>query len=316
MRQIVTRRIALGIITLWAVSTIVFFATLALPGDTAQAILGREAVDSQRLETLRNRLGLNKPPVERYGEWFAGVVRFDLGDSLTSGRPVADVLGDRVMNSLVLAIGAAVTGTPLALVLGALFAVKRGRTVDHAGSLVALILAALPEFVIGIVLILVFAIGLLQVLPAVSLVTPGTSPLSRPEILVLPTFTLVLATMPHVVRMVRATMIDVLEADYIEMARLKGLREGRIRWRHALPNAIAPVVQIVALQWAWFAGGIVVTEYVFAYPGIGTAFIEAVAYRDIPVIQALALLIAVIYVAVNLVADLIALATSPPARTG
>jgi peptide/nickel transport system permease protein len=209
---------------------------------------------------------------------------------------------------------AAAVSTPLAMALGTWSALRRDKAFDHATSLVTLVLAALPEFVVGVTLVIIFATGLMHVLPAVY-VTDGAPVWSDPQQLVLPALTLVLAVGPYIVRMMRATMAEALESEYVQQARLKGLPERTVLFRHALPNAIGPVVQVIALQLAWLAGGVVVVEFLFRYPGIGYALVDAVSNRDIPVVQALTLLIAALYIVVNLLADLVSLIANPRVRT-
>jgi peptide/nickel transport system permease protein len=314
MIRLVVRRLGFGVLTLWAVSLIVFLATQALPGDAAQAILGREATP-ERLAALRAQLHVGDPLVTQYLQWLRGILTFDPGNSLANGLPVGEFLGPRIVNSLVLMLCAAAISTPLGMLLGTWTALRRDRLADHATALVTLVLAALPEFVVGILLVIGFATGLLHVLPAV-FVASGSGPAwADPVQLVLPTLTLVLAVGPYIVRMMRATMVEVLESEYVQQARLKGLPERTVLLRHALPNALGPVVQVIALQLAWLAGGVVVVEFLFRYPGVGFALIDAVSNRDLPVVQVLSLLIASVYIVVNLVADLISLATNPKVRT-
>jgi peptide/nickel transport system permease protein len=302
------------VVILWAVSVIVFVATQALPGDTASAILGREATP-ERLASLRAQLGLGQPVVEQYLNWMGKVLTLQLGDSLASGLPVNDLIAPRLANSLVLMGLAALISTPLALLIGALAAYYRDSAADHATSVVTLALAALPEFVIGIFLVLAFATGWLDLLPAVFVADRAGPIWQDPVQLVLPACTLALAVAPYIVRMMRATMIDVLDSEYVQQARLKGLPEWQVLLRHAAPNAIGPVTQVVALQLAWLAGGAVVVEYLFRFPGIGVALLDAVNNRDLPVVQALTVLIAGFYIAINLGADIIALIANPRVRT-
>jgi peptide/nickel transport system permease protein len=312
--RLVVTRIALGVLILWAVSVVVFLATQALPGDAAQAILGREATP-ERLAALRAQLHTGEPLVVQYGSWLGGLLSLDLGTSLANGLPVSELVGPRVANSLVLMVCAAVVSTPVAIFLGTWSALRRDRLADHGTALVTLVLAALPEFVIGILLVIVFATGMLHALPAVFVAT-GPGPVwADPRQLVLPALTLVLAVGPYIVRMMRATMLEVLDSEYVQQARLKGLSERTVILRHALPNAIGPVVQVIALQLAWLAGGVVVVEFLFRYPGIGFALVDAVNNRDLPVVQVLSLLIAGVYIVVNLLADVIALAANPKVRT-
>lgn len=315
MKRMVIRQAALGIVTLTVVSMLVFFATQALPGDTARAILGREGADPARLSFLRSELGLDRPVPERYLSWLGDLLSGDLGRSFANGFPVTDLLAGRVLNSFFLMFTSALVGTPLALLLGIITAVRRDRVGDHAFSLVSLTLAALPEFVIGVSLVFLLSTGVFHLFPAVSLLDPTQPVWTRPSILVLPTLTLALATLPHVARMTRGSMIEVLNSEYVEMARLKGIPEWRVIVYHGFPNAIGPTVQVIALQLAWLAGGVVVVEYIFRYPGIGSALVDAVATRDVPVIQALTLLIAAMYVIVNLIADIVTLTVTPKART-
>ncbi|MCS7007103.1 MAG: ABC transporter permease, partial [Gaiellaceae bacterium] len=210
---------------------------------------------------------------------------------------------------------AAVTSIPLAVVLGAVSARRRDTPFDHVVSIVTLALAALPEFVVAIALVILLATTVFQIFPGVTLIDPGVGPWNYPKELVLPTLTLVIAVTPYITRIMRGSMVEILESDYVEMARLKGLPERLVVWRHAVPNGIAPTFQVIAINLAFLAGGIVVVEAVFNYPGIGAAFVDAVRARDMPVVQALALLIAALYVVLNLLADLATILVSPRLRT-
>jgi len=215
----------------------------------------------------------------------------------------------------VLVLLAALISTPLAVFLGAVTARRRDSPFDHGASVVMLALAALPEFVVGIGLVVLLGTTVFTVLPAVSLIPPDSSPWSHLNELVLPTLTLVIAVFPYTARIMRASMVEVLESDYVEMARLKGIREQRVVWRHAVPNAIAPTIQVTALNLAYLAGGIVVVEFVFGYAGIGSALVDAVHNRDVPVVQALAMLIAAVYIVLNVLADVASILVSPRLRT-
>jgi peptide/nickel transport system permease protein len=311
----ILRRVLLGLLTLFLVSLVVFAATQALPSDPARAILGRTATP-ESLKALREQLNLNHSVVSQYTHWLGGIFTGDLGNSLAArGEPVTKVLGKRLENSAVLVLLAAVISIPLSILLGVISARRRDGPLDHTMSLVLLALAALPEFVVGIALVLLFATRVFHVLPAVSLIPPDSSPWQNLKELVLPTVTLVLAVSPYVARIMRASMVEVLESDFVEMARLKGMPERHVLWRHAVPNAIAPAIQVIALNLAYLAGGIVIVEYVFAYPGIGSALVDAVANRDLPIVQALAVLIAAVYVGCNLLADISTILVSPRLRT-
>jgi peptide/nickel transport system permease protein len=310
----VVRRILFGVVTLFVASLVIFTATQALPGDPARSILGRNATP-ESLAALRQQLGLNKPVVQQYTDWLGGVVKGDLGTSLTASRPVTGVIGERIGYSAFLMLIAAVVSIPIAIVLGAASARSRDGPFDHAVSVVTLALAALPEFIVGIALVIVFATTVFHVFPAVTIIDPGTPPWSHPKELVLPTVTLIIAVTPYMVRIMRASMVEILESDYVEMARLKGLSERLVLWRHAVPNGIAPTFQVIAINLAYLAGGIVVVESVFNYPGIGAGFVDAVHGRDMPVVQALSLLIAALYVVLNLLADIATILVSPRLRT-
>lgn len=312
MTRMIAKRLLFGVLTLFVVSIVIFLATQALPGDAARAILGQEATEA-RLEALRQQLHLDDPMVVQYGSWIGGILTFDLGNSFAAGLPVAEYLGPRVTNSAWLLFFAALLATPIALAVGAYSALRRDRFADHAASVGTLILAAIPEFAVGIVLILLFSTGWLQLFPPVFGGGAGAV-WTYPDQLVLPVVALAIAVSPPIVRMMRASMIEVLESDYVQQARLKGLPERTVIWRHAAPNAIGPVAQVVALQLAWLAGGVVAIEYLFRYPGIGLALMDAIDTRDLPIIQAVALLIAGIYIVVNLLADIVGLAANPKVR--
>src|SRR5690242_2923081 len=247
----IVRRALLGLLTLWLVSVVVFAATQALPGDPARAFLGRNATP-ESLKELRKQLNLNRPAIDQYGSWLKGLVTGDAGHSLTGTRePVTKVLGKPLRNSAFLVLIAAAISVPLSIFLGAVSARRRDGPFDHAASVTLLTLAALPEFVVAIALVVLFATTIWAVLPAVSLIPPDSGPWNHVKELILPAATLVLAVTPYIARITRASMIEVLESDYVEMARLKGLSERLVVWRHALPNAIAPAIQVTALNLAY-----------------------------------------------------------------
>jgi peptide/nickel transport system permease protein len=310
----ILRRLLLGIVVLILVSILVFLATQALPGDPARAILGRSATP-QSLAALRRQLHLNQPVFTQYWTWITGLLHGNLGTSLAAQEPVSTLLAPKLVNSAVLVALAAVLSIPLAIAIGAWAAFRREKAFDQASSNLLLALAALPEFVVGLVLVILFATTVLHVLPAVSTVPPGSRPWNDWLALVLPTLTLIIAVTPYVARIMRASMIEVLESDYVEMARLKGLPERTVLIRHALPNALGPVFQVIALNLAYLAGGIILVEVVFNYTGIGSGIAEAVNNHDLPVIQALAILLAAVYVVLNLLADLATILVTPKLRT-
>jgi peptide/nickel transport system permease protein len=315
MTRLILRRLGLGILTLWFVSLVVFVATQALSGDAATAILARTATP-ERLAALRAQLHLDDPVWLQYAKWLGGLVTGDLGQSFATQKPVVQLIGLRIGNSAFLVLVAALIAIPMSLLVGIAGAVRRDRGLDHVLTMGTLVLAALPEFVIGIGLVLIFATGVLHILPAVTLLD-DTRPIWRQfDQVLLPALTLVLAVVPYMARIMRASMIEVMESDYVQMARLKGLPRRLVILRHALPNAVVPAIQATALQLAWLAGGVVVVEYVFRYPGIGQSLVDAVANRDLPVVQALTLLVGAIYVLLNLLADVITILMTPKLRTG
>jgi peptide/nickel transport system permease protein len=314
MTGFILRRLLLGLLTLFVSSVIIFAATQALPGDAARSILGRSATP-ESLAELRRQLGLDKGVVEQYWEWITGVLTGDLGTSLANGLPVSEVIGERLVYSLFLMLIAGAIAIPLGIALGAISARRRDGVFDQVTSIVTLGLAALPEFVVAISLAVLFSTTVLTVLPSVIVTEPGSRPWDYPKELVLPVITLVIAVVPYTTRIMRASTVEILESDFVEMARLKGLSERLVLWRHAVPNALAPTFQVTALNLAYLAGGIVVVEAVFNYPGIGLLLVESVRARDMPTVQAIALLIAALYVVLNLLADLATIMVSPRLRT-
>ena len=310
----ILRRLLLGVLVLILVSILVFLATQALPGDPARAILGRQA-NPASLAALRRQLHLDRPVIDQYWTWVTGLLHGNLGISLAAQEPVTTLLRPRLVNSAVLVALAAVLSIPLSIAIGAYAALKREKVFDQTSSNLLLAMAALPEFVVALVLVILFATTVFHVLPAISTIPPGSRPWNNWVALVLPTITLVIAVAPYVSRIMRASMIEVLESDYVEMARLKGLPERTVLVRHALPNALGPVFQVIALNLAYLAGAIIVIEYVFNYAGVGGAVQQAVINHDLPVVQALAILIAAVYVILNLLADVATILVTPKLRT-
>jgi len=292
---------------------VVFLATEVLPGNAAYAILGHDATPA-RVKALEAQLNLNRGIFDQYWTWISGVLSGDLGKSLANGQPVWGQTWPRLVNSAILVVLAGVIGTLVGVGVGVLAALRRDGWFDYASSTVVLAVTSLPEFVVAIALIILLGTVVWRVLPSVSLLPPGTYGWSQPELLILPTATLVLVIAPYVVRMTRAAMIEALESDYVEMARLKGLPEWRVVLVHALPNAVAPIVQVVGLNFLYLAGGVVIVEYVFNYPGIGQGLVNAVNARDIPEIQFIVVVLAAFYVVMNVVTDVVALLATPRRR--
>ena len=312
--RFVLKRIALGLLTLFVVSLLIFPVTQALPADPAEAILGREATP-EALAELRAEFGLDKPIVVQYTNWLTGVLSGDLGTSYATSTPIGEYIGPRVSASFFLLLIAAVGSIPLSIVIGANAALRRDHKFDTTSSLVSLILAAMPEFVVGTILTIIFSTTIWQLLPAVTYLEVGAPPWSDVKGLTLPVLTLLISVTPYVSRVMRAAMVEVLESDYIEMARLKGMNERTVLWRHAMPNAVGPAFQVIALNLAYLAGGVIIVERLFNFPGIGSALADAVRSRDLPVIQFLALIIAGVYVLTNLLADVGTVLVTPRLRT-
>jgi peptide/nickel transport system permease protein len=308
------RRAVFGASTLLVVSLLIFLVTQALPADPASAILGREATP-EALAAIRADLGLDRPWYVQYFDWLFGVFTGDFGTSYATRMPVAEYLGSRVGYSFFLMAVAAITSIPISIFVGSYAALKRDKKFDTSSSIGTLVLAAMPEFVVGTLLIILFATTVLQLLPAVTYLPPGTAPWQDLDGIVLPVATLVISVSPYVARVMRAAMVEVLESDYVEMARLKGMPERTVLWRHSLPNAIGPTLQVIALNLAFLAGGVIVVERLFNYPGIGSALADAVRSRDMPVVQFLALIIAGVYVVTNLLADVGTVLVTPRLRT-
>lgn len=309
------RRIGLGVAVVLVVSVLVFAATEVLPSDPARAILGKSATPAS-VAALRHQLGLDRPVLDQYFSWLGGVARGSLGTSLATRAPVSTVIGDRLVNSLLLMLLTLGIMLPLAVLLGATAAVRRDRPLDKIVLVWSLVAAALPEFVVAIVLVIAFATTVLTILPATSAIAPGAFPLASPKMLVLPVATLVIVSLPYMYRLVRASMIDVLESDYIAMARLKGMPEDVVLLQHALRNALVPPIQGLSLVTTYLLGGVVTVEFIFNYPGLGSLLASAIAERDLPVIQAVVLIFAVAAVLVNVAVDALTVFVSPKLRTG
>jgi len=311
--RLVLSRLGGGVITLILVSIVVFAATQILPGNAAYAVLGHNATPA-RLHALELQLGLNRSAAAQYGAWIGGLLTGKAGNSLANGQPVWALVAPRLVNSAVLVALSGLAGALIGVLLGAIAALRKDSFFDHAFSVVSLAVTALPEFVVAISLVILFATVVFQVLPAVSVLPPGTWAWQQPELLVLPIATLVIVVVPYIFRMMRAAMIEALESEYVEMARLKGLPAWRVLLVHALPNAVPPTVQVIGLNLLYLAGGIVVVEYVFDFPGIGQGLVNAVSNRDIPVIQLIVVILAAFYVFMNILTDVVALLATPRRR--
>jgi peptide/nickel transport system permease protein len=311
--HLVLRRLAAGILTLVVVSVVVFLATQVLPGNAAFAVLGRSA-NPARLHELERHLHLDRGIAEQYWLWLSGLLTGNLGTSLANGQPLWALVAPRLINSAVLVFVTGAIGSVVGVALGAVAALRKDSWFDHLTSVTALAVTSLPEFVVAITLVILLATVVSHLLPAVSLLPPGTYAWSQPKLLILPVATLVIVIVPYIFRMMRAAMIESLESDYVEMARLKGVPEWQIVLAHAVPNAIAPTIQVIGLNFLYLAGGVVVVEFVFNFPGIGQGLVFAVQNRDIPVIQFIVLVLAAFYVVMNILTDVIALLATPRRR--
>ena len=312
MLRLIVRRLILGLATLWVISVLVFAGTEVLPGDVAAAILGREAT-AETLAGLRAELGLDRPLVVRYAEWLGNTLRGDMGVALTNGVPVADIVGPRLMNTVWLALYAAVVAVPLALALGLLSAAYPNGFLDRIISSTTLFAISVPDFVIAVILVMIFSVEL-GWLPSMVNRPNWGDPFAMLGKAFLPMITLVLSMLAHMTRMTRAAVLDVLKSAYVEMALLKGAPKRIIILRHALPNALGPIVNVVALNLGYLISGVVVIEVVFTYPGLGRLMVDSVAYRDVPQIQGVAMIFCAFYVVLNVLADLGAIVANPRLR--
>ncbi len=313
------RRGLAGVVTLLVASVLIFAATEILPGDIASAVLGRNATP-EALAEVRAQLGLDASLPSRYLDWLGGFVTGDLGDSaagLAAGAdsaPIWEQISEPIRNTLILAGITIALLVPLSIVLGVLAATRVGRTVDHAVSTLTLVAISLPEFVIGSLLVLVFFVQL-DVLPPVALVRPGENPLAQPRELVLPALTLLATSLAWTTRLVRAAMVEALASEHVEQARLNGFSERRVVWRYGLRNALAPTVQVFAQAVQYLVGGVILTEVIFSYNGLGKELVDAVVVRDVRAVQSMAMLIAVAYIVINILADLLVVLLVPRLRT-
>ena len=309
MILLIVRRLLIGLLTLWAASVLVFAGTELLPGDVATVMLGQEKTP-EGVAALRLKLGLDKPAPVRYYRWFTGMLSGEMGSSMVSTRPVAEIIPGWVKNTFVLAGFTALIAIPLSLFLGMVSAAYPNSVLDRSISISSLMIVSVPEFLTASVLVLILAVHF-QWLPATSHLSSQSSATSVFKALVLPMTTLTIASLAYMTRMTRAAILDVLRSPYIEMAVLKGVPKGRIIVLHALPNALGPIVNVVALVLGYLVSGVVVVEAVFAYPGMGRLLLDSVGLRDFPMIQALAMIFCAFYISVNLLADILAMLTNP-----
>ena len=312
--RLIAQRFLLALFTLLLVSFLIFAVLEILPGDVATRILGRDATP-ETLAALRDRMHLDDPSLLRYGRWLWGVLQGDFGQSLVSSRSVMVILGSRIVNTAFLSVFAFILYVPLATIPAVLQAIRRDRPVDHALSVLTLVLLSIPDFLLGTLLLLTFVL-VIPVLPAMSTVDQTSGLMEYLRATTLPALTLAIVMAVYAVRMLRDNLIEVLDADYIRMAELRGVPAGRVVWRHALPNALVPTLNVTALNLAYLVGGVVVVEKVFSYPGFGSLLVDSLQLRDFPLIEATILLSASVYIAANFIADAGAILLNPKLRTG
>ena len=309
---LIFQRLLMGLGLLLAVSVLIFAGTQILPGDVAQSILGQSATP-EALANLRADMGLDQPAWKRYFGWLGGLLQGDLGTALSNGQDISTSLGKRLGNTLFLAFWAALMSVPLAILLGLLAVRYRGRWPDKLISGITLTSISLPEFFIGYLLIYFIAVKT-QWLPSVSTVYDGMAFADRMKAIALPAITLTMVVLAHMMRMTRAAILNVMQSAYVETAELKGLSAFEVIRKHAFPNVIAPIVNVVMLNLAFLVVGVVVVEVIFVYPGMGQYLVDHVAKRDVPVVQACGLVFAGVYILLNMVADIVALLSNPRLR--
>ena len=314
LARYVSERLTLGLSILAVVSLVVFFFTQALPGDVARQVLGQTATDRQ-VAMMRARLGLDHSVTRQYLDWMGGLFRLDFGTSLTSRASVAALIRPRLANSALLVSMTAAILLPLALIFGVLAARRPGGFIDVGVSAAVLVILALPEFVIAVLVVVVFATNMWRVFPPTSIIDPYRPLWRQLQFFAMPVLALVLGSLPYSTESLRAAIGHELNQEHILWARLSGLSEARILLRHAVPNALAPTLQVAGTTLIYLIGGIVAVENVFAFPGIGSALTQAVANRDIPVVQAISMLMAAIALAIYLAADLLGVLLTPRLRT-
>ena len=308
MLRIVATRLVVGIVTLLAASTLIFVTVDLLPGDAVTAFLGRDAAaDPTAVAALRAQYGLDRPIIVRYGDWIAGAVRLDFGVSVANRQPVSDLIGLRLKRTAIVLLISLAIIFPLALVVGTVSALRRDTALDSGLQVAMLSLASLPSFVVGISLIVLFSF-VWHLLPAVALDL-------SPRALVLPIATLVLGWMPFTARMIRVGVLQALDSEYVQMARLKGLSERRVVRSHVMPNSLVPAIQAFALTAAGMPAGIVIVEYLFGFQGIGVFLIDSVRSRDAPTVEAVTLILVAVYIVANLLSDIFTILLTPRLRT-
>ena len=312
MARFILRRLGFMVLTVVLASVIIFWATEVLPGDVASQVLGRFATQQAKTE-LRHKLGLDKPIVAQYSTWVTHYARGDWGSSVSMNTPVRTVVFERLRNSFMLAIVAFAFYVPLGIFLGLIAALRKNTWLDQSISIGSLAFIGLPEFVSGVILISIFAVRL-HWFPASSAIDPRSTFVEAFPYLVLPAITVALTSLAYVIRMTRSSTVDVLQMDYVRTANLKGLPPRKVLFTHVLRNSLLPTVTVVAIGIGWLIGGLIITEAVYSYPGIGRLLLFAISQRDLQLVQATALLIVIIYVVANFLADILYAVLNPRIR--
>jgi len=309
---LIIKRVAMGLLTILVISLVIFTGVEALPGDLATAILGQEATP-ETVAAFRRELKLDLPAHVRYFAWLGDFLKGELGNSLANKRPVADLIGWRFANTMFLATSAAVVSVPIAVILGILAALYRNTLFDKIISTATLSTISFPEFFVAYILIFLLAVKVV-VFPSLANINDQMTLAQKLYAIVLPAMTLTLVVVAHMMRQTRAAIINILASPFIEMAELKGLKRLRIIVLHAFPNALSPVINVIAVNLAYLVVGVVLVEVVFVYPGLGQLLVDSVSKRDIPVVQASCLVFAAVYIGLNLLADVMAILSNPRMR--
>jgi len=310
--SLVLKRLALGLLTIIVISVLIFLGVEALPGDLTEAVLGQSATP-ETVAAFRKELKLDLPPHVRYFSWLSDFMQGDLGNSLANGRPIADLVGWRFANTIFLAASAAVVAVPVAIFLGILAALYRNSLFDRAISISTLSTISFPEFFIAYILVALLSVQMI-VFPSISNINDQMSFWEKIHAIVLPCLTLTMVVVAHMMRQTRAAIINILASPFIEMAHLKCIKRLRVIVLHAFPNALSPVINVVALNLAYLVVGVVIVEVVFVYPGLGQLLVDSVSKRDLPVVQASCLIFAAVYISLNLLADVFSIISNPRMR--
>ena len=309
---LIVKRLAFGLLTMFVISVLISLGVEMLPGDLAQALLGQQATQ-ESLAAIRHELGLDRPLHVRYFDWLGNILQWDLGKSLANKRDVADLIGTRLANTLFLASNAAIIAVPLSIFLGMLAALYRESLFDKIISMTTLMTISVPEFLVAYILIVFLSVEF-SVFPSMAVWSSDAGFWDRLYAVFLPVMTLVLVVVAHMMRLTRAAIINVLTRPYIETAQLKGMKRSWVIMYHALPNALAPIINVVVINLAYLVVGVVVVEVVFVYPGLGQLMVDSVSKRDLPVVQASGLIFASTYVMLNLTADILSIIANPRLR--